>query len=532
MDSGAGSIDAQVVGADVYIPLGADAGDLPDAFIASPDAFTPPLDTGGTCVARTCAEATSMCGSVSDGCGGTITCSCVAPASCMAGTCRAPVLCSASSCPAFPGAEGEGANARGGRGGDVCHVTTLSNSGAGSFRSCVEGTGDRRTVVFDIAGRIRLTSPLRGRRSRLTIAGQTAPGDGIQVSGYQVMLEGDDIIVQHMRFRAGDEEKGPRASGGFTEDSFDVGGNNIIVDHVSASWGIDECLSTGTDAWDNLTIQWSIMSEGLHQTGLFHGERDTDYDPGGPRGHAMGSLFKPSSGDSHLSLHHNLYAHNNNRNPAIGTYSSSQSQWADIRNNVLYNWADNPGYASGTSRAIYLNYVGNYGVQGPSTDDAFMFDADAASNLRIFIADNRLDTNHNTRFDGAVTSSVVTGSFSRSSTAHTLAPVTTHPSADVIGLVLDQSGARPWSRDAVDERVVANAHANTGRLINSQDEVGGWGTLDLGTRVVDGDRDGMPDDYERTHATNPATADNNGDVDGDGYTNLENYLHWAARYPR
>ena len=346
------------------------------------------------------------------------------------------------------------------------------------------------------------------------------------------MLEGDDIIVQHMRFRAGDERKGPRASGGFSEDSFDVMGNNIIVDHVSASWGIDECLSTGSESWDNITIQWSIMSEGLHQTGLFHGAADSDYRPGGSRGHSMGSLFKPMSGDSHISVHHSLYAHNNNRNPAIGTYSSSQSQWADIRNNVLYNWADNPGYASGDSRAIYLNYVGNYGVQGPSTDDAFMFNASATSNLRIFIADNRLDTNRNTRFDGSVSSGVVTGTFDRASTAHALAPVTTQPSSEAILLVLNQSGARPWSRDSVDLRVIADARANTGRLINSQSTVGGWGTLATGSRVVDGDRDGMPDDYERTHGTNPATADNNGDIDGDGYTNLENFLHWASRYPR
>ena len=137
----------------------------------------------------------------------------------------------------------------GGRGGDVCHVTNLKNSGAGSLRACAQSQSGPRTVVFDVAGRIKLKSQINFTKNKLTLAGQTAPGDGIVISGYGVLIDANDVIVQHLRFRAGDAEAPdcPTSDDGFTEDSLTFKGKRIIIDHVSVSWGIDENLSGGND---------------------------------------------------------------------------------------------------------------------------------------------------------------------------------------------------------------------------------------------------------------------------------------------
>ena len=490
--------------------------------------------TGAECVAgacmcepATCAELPRACGVVDDGCGGTIDCTraCSGGAACVAGTCETEVLCSPSSCVAFPGAEGEGRFATGGRGGDVYHVTTLSNSGSGSLREGLTSARRARTIVFDVAGRIDLTSMLSASVSRVTIAGQTAPGDGITVSGYGLVLRGNDNIVQHIRFRAGDEHKATASRSGFTDDSIQLSGTRIMVDHVSASWGIDECLSAGSE-WDDMTIQHSIISEGLMRTRLFHGEYVADHP-----GHSMGGLYKAMSGDTHITIHHTLFAHNNNRNPALGAYEASQRQWADLRNNVIYD-APTMGYASGLQEVLYLNYVGNYAVFGPDSSTRDLFDLDPEDHGRVYASGNFLDTDRDGRCDGTdVGWAAIGGSYSRTSEV-AMEPVVTESAPAALERVLAQSGARPWSRDDVDDRVIESVRRQTGGIIDSQDDVGGWGTLAGGTRVVDGDGDGMPDDYERTAGTNPSSPDNNGDVDGDGYTNLENFLHHAARLTR
>ncbi len=394
-------------------------------------------------------------------------------------------------------------------------------------RRGITGARGPRTIVFDVAGIIDLTSPLRGRVARLTLAGQTAPGDGVTTRGFQVELEGNDVIVQRLRFRAGDVRK--RTSSrpdGFTEDSLTVGGDDVIVDHVSASWGIDESLSTFSSRWDRLTVQHCIVAEGLHRTGLFHGELDPAH-----AGHSMGSLFKPREGDSRMTIHHTLYAHNGNRNPAVGSYSATQTITADIRNNVIYD-CRNMGYTSGDSRATRINYVGNYGILGPSSSSSSLSSGSAANRVTLFQSGNRRDLNRNGRIDGNDDAwSAFGGEYSRASTAFDLPPVTTQSAGEALTRVLAESGARPWSRDATDRRVVEEVRTGRGRIIDSQSSVGGWGTYAGGT-VVDTDRDGMPDGWERTHGSDPARPDNNGDVDGDGYTNLENYLHFAARWPR
>ena len=479
------------------------------------------------CAPLTCDKAMLQCGTGhDDGCSGTFDCagSCPSGLPCNGGQCGAgPTTCVPGNCPAFPGAEGEGRFAAGGRGGDVYHVTTVNDTGAGSLRDGVSSGSGARTVVFDVAGIIDLKSPLRINRANLTLAGQTAPGQGIVIRGYQVDVRADDVIIQHLRFRAGDIHKKTSSSDGFTEDSLTINGKNIIVDHVSASWGIDECLSGGS-AFENLTVQYCIIAEGLYHTKLFHGE----YDPNHP-GHSMGSLFKPSDGDGNVSVHHNLYAHNNNRNPAIGTYDTNQRMRADIRNNVIYD-CPTMGYTSGASERIEMNYVGNYGVFGPDSNHGELFNPNTPNNVRIFQTDNRIDKSKNGAFDGVDQGWSMFGpDGTHVSSPFTFEPVTTQAADIALPLVLEQAGALPWARDSVDVRVVASVHQSTGGLIDSQDDVGGWGSIDPGSPVVDTDRDGMPDGWESVYGTDPSQPDNNGDQDGDGYTNLEAYLHWAAR---
>ncbi len=468
------------------------------------------------CEGRTCG---------SNGCGGRCG-DCEAGQTCRDGACmrRPPIACGPDDCPAFPGAEGEGRNARGGRGGDVCRVTSLDDDGPGTLRRCLTTADGPRTIVFNVAGYITLDSTIRVRRSNLTIAGQTAPGDGVTIRDWGVVIEGDHIIVQHLRFRAGDRQKATRERDGFTEDSLSVTGDDVMVDHVSASWGIDENLSSGPSAFRRVTIQYSIIAEGLHRTRLFHGEYDADHP-----GHSMGGLYKSREGDSTISIHHNLFAHNNNRNPAIGNYDANDSFDADIRNNVIYG-CRNMGYVSGASRRVRVNYVGNYGILGDASRSEDLFRGNEDSNVQIFQQGNRVDTNRNGRFDGRDLGWRMFGDEYRAIDEPTdLTPVTTESAEAALERVLNEAGARPWSRDRTDLRVVEDVRAGTGALIDSQSDVGGWGELSPGRVIVDEDGDGMGDDWERTHGCDPTRPDHNGDVDGDGYTNLENYLHWAAR---
>ena len=272
-----------------------------------------------------------------------------------------------------------------------------------------------------------------------------------------MVIEGDHIIIQHLRFRAGDREKATRNSDGFTEDSLSITGDDLMIDHISASWGIDENLSCGPGSFKRVTVQYSIISEGLHRTQLFHGEYDEDHP-----GHSMGGQFKPKTGDGDISIHHNLFAHNNNRNPAIGNYESEDSFDADIRNNVIYS-CRNMGYVSGASRRVRVNYVGNYGIFGPASRSDDLFRGNEDSNVKIFQQGNLLDLNRNGRFDGIDGSWNMFGDdYDRMNEAVLLQPVTTQSASDALQSVLAQAGARPWSRDRVDIRVLSEVEAGTG----------------------------------------------------------------------
>ncbi|HSD27428.1 MAG TPA: pectate lyase, partial [Vicinamibacteria bacterium] len=247
--------------------------------------------------------------------------------------------------PAFPGAEGFGAATPGGRGGRVVFVRNLEDSGPGSFREAVEARGPR-TVVFRVGGLITLRSKVAIAEPFLTIAGQTAPGDGICFRAQAVEIGTHDVVVRHLRFRPGDVS-------GAEVDGLSVGSGarRVILDHCSAGWSVDESLSLGGDVRD-VTVQWCLIAEALNRS--VHRK--------GP--HGYGSLMRASGG---VTLHHNLWAHNAARNPRLGDdYGRPPWPLFDVRNNVVYDYG---GIASGmTGDNLRANYVGNYVRPGPSSD--------------------------------------------------------------------------------------------------------------------------------------------------------------------
>jgi hypothetical protein len=435
---------------------------------------------------------------------------------------------------AFPGAEGEGRLTSGGRGGDVYHVTNLNDSGAGSLRNGFLTASGPRTIVFDVGGTIALDSDLNITSPNVTIAGETAPGHGIAITQYGLGVNAPNVIMRHLRVRPGDAKKGPGA--GFNGDAISIWRSDVILDHVSASWGIDENLSVAGSGTRRVTVQYSTIAEGLDQTGLFHGEWDPAYNPGGPEHHSMGSLIKPTEGNGIVSMHHNLWTANGNRNPALGNYSDDDNLKADIRNNVLYNNRSN-GYSSGESERIDMNYVGNYAIAWTETKSGSLwrlFDADPANNMRIYQADNKVDGDLNHQHNGLnLNWDSFGGTYTKMTAPFAMAPVETHSANEAYERVLAAAGAFPRYRDSVDARLVDQVRNRGGKIIDSQNEVGGYPTLPNVARDAgwDTDGDGMPDGWEEIIAgLNPLVADNNGDLDGDGYTNLEEYLHHAAAW--
>ena len=445
-----------------------------------------------------------------------------------------PVLVRAQ-LPAFPGAEGEGMYVSGGRGGDVYHVTNLNDSGAGSLRyGLANAPASGRTIIFEVGGMIALSSTLNISRPNITVAGQTAPGIGICLRNYGTTLGsgGQNTILRHLRFRPGDANKGPAP--GFYGDSLSISASGVIVDHCSTSWGIDEGLSCAGSGAHDVTVQYCFITEGLDQTGLYHDVWNTNYNPGGASHHSMGSLIKPVSGSGQATYHHNFWAGNGNRNPAVGTYDASQTFKADIRNNVLYNNRNNGYRSEGLSSRFDLNYVGNYIIAGPETSSSWWLKAfDAKSedgNFYIYQSSNRIDGNRNLSRDGTDTGwGMFAGTYNRLTSPAAMRPVTTHTADEAYHRVINGAGALPWSRDSVDTRMIQNLLGMSGMVIDSQNEVGGYPTIPAANRPSgwDTDNDGMPDYWELAVGSNPQLANNN-HMNSDGYTDLEHYLNWLA----
>jgi hypothetical protein len=411
---------------------------------------------------------------------------------------------------AFPGAEGAGRISVGGRGGAVVRVTNLNDSGPGSLRAAVETEGPR-TVVFDIGGTIHLLTPLRIREPRITLAGQTAPGGGITLRGQPLLISADDVVVRYIRSRLGDADR-------VETDAVTIDrGSRIILDHVSASWSVDETLSIGSRARviDAVTVQWSIIAESLNLSTHSKG------------GHGYGSLVRGNRG-AHFTFHHNLWASHRARMPRPGNYLGPDVDPVGARfeftNNVFYNWGQgHAGYNADTDPATVSTYafVANAYRRGPDSTGAIIFEEESTAAHAWFDANS---------VDGVVPGDPwepVTGDDTPGYRLTAL-PDWTTPATETAEQawvsVLARAGASRV-RDAVDTRVVAGVTEGTGRIINSQTDVGGWPDLAPGTPWTDTDGDGMPDDWEAAHRHDPHAADGAADSDGDGYTNLEDWMN-------
>jgi len=426
--------------------------------------------------------------------------------------------------PSFPGAEGFGMFSCGGRGGKVFVVTNLNGRGPGSLREAVDAEG-QRIVVFAVGGTIDLGGALSIRNPYCTIAGQTAPGGGITLKNGALIPQADHLIVRYIRCRLGEQAGDPGAVDAVSiyhpldKDAPDRPvASNIILDHVSASWGTDEVLSV-TGSVDNVTVQWSIVSEGVTT-------------------HNCGSLLRPSV-ECHMSFHHNLYAHNRSRNPFAGSYRD-RANHCDWRNNVIYNGGDGHGgtnwhklypdrWGPDNVGRLRLKCVNNYWIRGPLGSGTIYRGGDQAT---IYQSGNLHDDTNNGMVDGADKGWAVFANyhekarFTRVAEEFAYPKVTTDSAEVALERVLNEAGASKPQRDAVDRRLVQDVRTGKGKFIRTVAEVGGWPELAPGTALADSDQDGMADAWEKTHGLNPVEAgDSRLDPDNDGYTNVEEYLN-------
>lgn len=414
---------------------------------------------------------------------------------------------------AFPGAEGAGRYALGGRGGRVIAVTTLADSGPGSLRAAIEAQGPR-TVIFTISGTIQLRKSLVIRNGRITIAGQTAPGDGITLRDHVFEIHADDVVVRYIRSRLGPVSQ--------TQDDaiWVSGGHRIILDHVSASWSIDESLSVSANykepgqGYYDVTVQWSLIADSLRRAGHVKGD------------HGYGSLIRGGRG-SRASFHHNLWANHSARMPRPGNYDAPAidpvGATFDFRNNVFYNWGGGySGYDADTAALVGYNFVGNSYVPGPDSIGRIAF-KESNTLARAHVAANSMAGVIPADPWSLVTGVQVPGY--RQAVAIDVAPVVTGPADAAYRKVLAQAGAS-HARDAVDARIVAGVAGRTGRIIDTV-AADAWPMLRSTSAPIDSDGDGMPDAWERANRLDPRK-DDGATVGADGWTRLERYLNALA----
>lgn len=417
---------------------------------------------------------------------------------------------------AFPGAEGSGMYSTGGRGGDVYEVTNLNNSGTGSIVDAV--SSGNRTIVFRVSGTIELGDTLLRPKSNTTIAGQTAPGDGICIKGRIYIGSVSDVIIRYIRVRVDD---GAANSSG---DAIDIAsGSNIIIDHVSASYGRDETISC-QDGSDNVTVQWCILSEALTY-----------------EGHSYGALVRGEYGEE-KSYHHNLFAHNNNRNPRPGNYTSTDDDpeglHFDFRNNVMYNWdGSQPGYNADSDTTSRYNFVGNVAIVGPESGNTGWIFKENCPDCYAYWEGNAFGENYSSiyvptdqwdlvRFNGPTEAEIT--AYKARSYEIPMNSVTTTSASQALDDVLNESGCSYPARDIIDTRIVNDVTAGTGSSISTtaNQPEGAWPTLTSGTAPTDTDHDGMPDTWEIANGLDETDdADRNYYDFSTDYTNLEVYLN-------
>ncbi|MHC4725410.1 MAG: pectate lyase family protein [Planctomycetota bacterium] len=409
---------------------------------------------------------------------------------------------------AFPGAEGYGRFALGGRGGQVLFVTNLNDKGPGSLRTAIEAQVPR-IIVFKISGTIELQSELRIVHPRITIAGQTPPGDGICLRKYPLIISANDAVVRFIRVRLGDEA-------GRKVDGIDVAdAENVIVDHCSVSWTLDEAVNTyhGTK---NITVQWCLISESLHNSRL-----------------RQGHGFAASLGGVNTSYHHNLLANNAGRNPSIAGEESNPTINLDFRNNVVFNWQ----YRTLDGRPRSINVVNNYYKAGPASREGLKIvkiqSLEDGSFGRWYIRGNVFeDPAQSRRRDDLVRIDAADISLESATVDEPVdfAPVFTETAEAAFENVLLYAGAIRPKRDSHDERIVREVRSGRttfgNGIIASQTDVGGWPKLLSTQPQQDIDADGMPDEWERRFSPKgDLSLQGSLDLDSDGYTNVEEYLN-------
>lgn len=436
---------------------------------------------------------------------------------------------------AFPGAEGFGKYTTGGRGGKIYIVNNLEDEGEGSLRKAVI-SNDPRIVVFAVSGTIHLKSKLN-IKGNITIAGQTAPGDGICLADYPVGLSGDNIIIRYLRFRMGDrhQNKG-MVDGAGSDDALGASKKkNVIIDHCSISWSTDEAISIY--GGDSTTLQWNIISEPLNYS--YHFETgDKDFE-----NHGYGGIW----GGSHMTAHHNLIAHATSRTPRFnGARLGSGEDFVDFRNNVIYNWGHNNVYGGESGR---YNIVNNYYKAGPSTNKSvqsrilnptspgkdqvygrFYVQGNYVDQYNDVSANNILGVHMNKKAaEGDKKKAIVNAPFSAM-------PIPASTAEKSYVEVLRSAGANLPKRDTLDQRIIQDVINRSGRIIDVQ---GGfihgtsynlsskaWPKLRSLPALKDTDQDGMPDEWETKHglkSNDPKDApayslDKN-------YTNIEIYIN-------
>jgi hypothetical protein len=365
-------------------------------------------------------------------------------------------------------------------------VTNLDDDGRGSFRAALRVPGPK-TILFEVGGEIQLSADLDISDPFVTVAGQSAPSPGITLRGAGLRVFSHNVLVQHIRIRVGDAYDGPDPK---IRDAFQVLGpdaHDVVIDHVSASWGIDETASTWYPLHD-VTISHCIISEGLNLS--LH-----------PEGaHSAGLLV--GDGSQRIAVIGNLMAHNNDRNPILKGNTSTI-----VLNNLIYN----PGYRSirisdpeGSGPTI-ASLVGNVLRTGPSTENDYLvsFSGTVKRGTQVYLLNNVAPTHvHMSKTLGFQPIVDVAPIW--------IQTLEVRPGDQVTDWVLAHAGARPADRDAVDRRIVREVRATRGRMIDSQNDVGGWPALEPTRRALQ-----IP-------------ADPSGDDDADGYTNLEEWLHQLA----
>ncbi|TWT98031.1 Pectate lyase [Botrimarina colliarenosi] len=500
---------------------------------------------------------------------------------------------SAQPLPAFPGADGAAAGATGGRGGLVYHVTKLdqnySDAVEGTLRyGLTDGNfgGQPRTIVFDVAGTFWLgrygadrghdngwdTQSRLNLGSNVTIAGQSAPGP-VYIMGGVVKANGSNTVLRNVTIAPGyglrnfakpDEGIEPTPGNfpdSYTYDALDISGTNQMIDHVTTLYATDETISANELA-DNITIQYTTIAQGQNYP-------QADAEASGLRytGHALGSLLQAGSG-AEISVLNNLYAHQKGRMPRIGSEVGT-GPYNDFRNNVFYNWLGSATQSASGQRS-FNNFIGNFYLAGPGGEDPVGGTSTAITNRsggtgigggnstnRIFATGNLKDTNK----DGdALDTSTASYSSAVESQAYDVNLGVTLTATQAYNNTLDYVGSNWWNRDAVDERLINEVRTGTGKIIAWADDpfnndpnegvewrqmlsyradtstgaapfnrAADWDTEDNGPGAAPGD--GMPTYWELEHGLDPNAADNNGDFDQDGYTNLEEYLNEVAAWP-